>query len=78
MFFMEFYYDIAGFVCIMYSLHRKNPLKLYLVFKIENRIKLHHNTPILWNSSLLLVQSRPKAFKAIIDPSVCGSVRSIT
>ena len=28
---------------------------------------MHHNTPILWNSSLLLVQSRPKAFKAIID-----------
>ena len=66
MFFMEFYYDFAGFVYIMYSLHRKKPLKLNLVFKIENRIKLHYNTPILWNSSLLLVQSRPKAFKAII------------
>ena len=64
---MEFYYDFAGFVYIMYSLHRKKPLKLYLVFEIENRIKLYYDTPILWNSSLLLVQSRPKAFKAIIS-----------
>ena len=66
MFFMEFYYDFAGFMYIVYFLHRKKPLNLYLVFKIENRIELHYNTPILWNSSLLLVQSRPKAFKAII------------
>ena len=63
---MEFYYDFAGFVYIMYSLHRKLPLMLYLVFQIKNRKELHHKTPILWNSSLLLVQSRPKAFKAII------------
>ena len=63
---MEFYYDFAGFLYIMYSLHRKKPLKLYLVFRIKNRIKLHYNNPILWNSSLLLVQSHPKASKAII------------
>ena len=51
MFFVEFYYDFAGFVYIMYSLHRKKPLKLYLVSKIENRIKLHYKHPYLWNSS---------------------------
>ena len=33
---MEFYYDFAGFMYyIMYSLHRKTPLMLYLVFQIK-------------------------------------------
>ena len=33
------------------------------------------NTPILWNSSLLLVQSRPDAFKAIIRAQISQNVK---
>ena len=36
---IEFYYGFAGFVYIMYSLHRKTPLMLCLVIQIKNRKK---------------------------------------
>ena len=46
MFDMEFWYDFAEFVYIMYSLHRETPLMLFLVFPINNRKELHCNTPM--------------------------------
>ena len=64
MFFMEFYYDFAWFVYIMYSLHRKKPLKLYLVFKIENRIKLHYNTPIFTEQFIIVSAVTPQSFQS--------------